>query len=84
MNCGACGVACNGATPYCNGSCKATPCFQDAPACDGGSCCGTLCCTQGQICCAVGGGGPPHPNPNHCYTPTPSQPTCEPGCVACR
>src|SRR3954469_4120820 len=33
LNCGGCGVTCSGATPYCEGSCKPTPC-----SAEGGSC----------------------------------------------
>ncbi len=83
-NCGACGVACGGNTPFCQGSCTTAPCMQDAAACAGGGCCGFQCCSPGQICCAFGGGaGPAPPDVNTCYTPTPAHPTCPPGCPVC-
>jgi hypothetical protein len=47
----------------------------------GEACCGTSCCTPGQLCCqAQGGAVSPYPS---CYTPTPAQPTCPPGCPLC-
>jgi len=79
MNCGGCGIACTGATPFCDGTCKAAPCGVDAAACGAGqSCCGNSCCAAGQICCVNEG---PLGNAATCYTPTASQPTCPPGCA---
>lgn len=78
-HCGGCDVTC-GAGTYCNGSCQPIPCSSGQGNCRGGTtCCGSSCCTPGQICCQqegpVGGIGPT------CYTPTASQPTCAPGCA---
>jgi hypothetical protein len=81
-NCGGCGVACSGATPYCRGGgvCAAPPCEQDAAACGGGTeCCGTGCCDQGQICCNMENGV----WSAQCYTLKSAQDTCPPGCPQC-
>jgi hypothetical protein len=54
-NCGACGVACAGPTPYCDGTqCQAVPpCGPETTCDDGGTCCGPSCCPVGQLCCIV-------------------------------
>jgi hypothetical protein len=57
-NCGACGNKCTGANPYCdNGTCGSLPaCMLPAgTTCNaaGAFCCGTFCCTGGQLCCTV-------------------------------
>jgi hypothetical protein len=79
LNCGECGVTCSGATPFCEGSCKATPCSQDSGACgEGTTCCGTQCCDSTQICCLPE--GPLDMGPV-CTTPTGSPPTCPQGCA---
>jgi hypothetical protein len=77
-NCGACGTRCEGATPYCEGTCKAAPCERDSATCANGSCCGSECCSQGQLCCNPQG---PLDRGPVCYTPTAEQPTCPPGCA---
>jgi hypothetical protein len=76
-NCGACGTKCSGATPYCDGTCKATPCINGGPTCAAGeTCCGSMCCTSGQICCKADG----PITEAMCFTPTPEQASCPPGC----
>jgi hypothetical protein len=80
-NCGACGTKCTGNTPFCDGTCKAAPCFPDAGACASpGFCCGSNCCTSAQLCCKDEGpvGNPYGPS---CFTPTAQQPTCLQGCA---
>jgi hypothetical protein len=73
-NCGACGTACSGSTPLCEGgACKAAPCSVDGGC---AQCCGNECCASGQLCCSSEGpvsGGPPS-----CVTPTNG--TCPQGC----
>jgi hypothetical protein len=55
-NCGACGVACGGAHPYCTAvRCTQAPCANPQLACLVGFCCGSSCCGRGQLCCDVGG-----------------------------
>jgi hypothetical protein len=79
-NCGTCGTVCQDPTPYCAGSCKPVPCEQDAAACVGvGTCCGTGCCTQGQICCQLEEG----PWVTQCVAPTSPQNSCPVGCPEC-
>ena len=78
-NCGACGVTCSGATPFCAGGCKPAPCEQDAAACGGGSCCGAQCCGQGELCCQLEQGV----WTTQCYALTSSQDTCPVGCPMC-
>lgn len=66
-NCGACGVACTGAQPYCNGTtCAPAPC---SPVCD-----------NGRLCCEVQGPGPTR-GPE-CTAPTDGG-TCPLGCPLC-
>jgi hypothetical protein len=78
-NCGGCGIACMGATPFCDGTCVAAPCDTDAGSCSGGTaCCGKVCCKAGQICCKSEG---PIPGPPACSTPTAGQPACPVGCA---
>src|SRR5882724_2531794 len=77
-HCGTCGVSCKGATPFCEGTCQATPCERDAGTCASGSCCGSECCTAGQLCCDPQG---PISRGPVCYTPTADQPTCPQGCA---
>ncbi len=80
-NCGGCGIHCDGATPFCDGSCQALPCSLGGGACtgpDAGVCCGTTCCGVGQLCCKNEG---PVSGNAECFTPTESQPTCEQGCA---
>lgn len=77
-NCGTCGVQCKGATPYCEGTCKPTPCEREASSCTNGLCCGSECCSSGQICCNPQG---PLDRGPVCYTPTGDTPTCPQGCA---
>ncbi len=78
LNCGACGVICTGAHPYCgNGSCGAPPCT-GAGCGSADFCCGTQCCTAGQLCCDVP--GPVEVGPR-CTAPVNG--TCPVGCSAC-
>ena len=52
FNCGACGNPCS-AGEYCNGQCVPIPCTE---TCESQSaCCGTACCGQDELCCAVHG-----------------------------
>ncbi|MGO9838689.1 MAG: tail fiber domain-containing protein [Polyangiaceae bacterium] len=78
-NCGVCGIKCAPGT-YCNGSCKPIPCAKEGGSCSSGTiCCGTACCSAGQLCCEEEGPvGSLYPV---CFTPTASQPTCAPGCA---
>src|SRR5580658_6945368 len=78
-NCGGCGIQCAAST-YCDGSCKPIPCAKEGGSCSSGTiCCGTSCCSAGQLCCEEEGPvGAPYPV---CFTPTASQPTCAPGCA---
>ena len=80
-NCGTCGTACSGATPFCeNRSCKAPPCNLDGGSCAGGAlCCGAECCSSGQLCCTSE--GPVGGVPPSCFTATASAPTCPQGCA---
>jgi hypothetical protein len=79
LNCGRCGIVCSGATPFCDGTCKAAPCTMDGGTCSAGTtCCGTTCCDSTQICCLPN--GPIDQGPS-CETPTGSPPTCAPGCA---
>lgn len=81
MNCGTCGMRCQGATNLCSGgACVAPPCSPTAGACAASDfCCGSACCKPGQLCCQADGpisGGPPT-----CFTPTSDQKTCAQGCA---
>jgi hypothetical protein len=77
MNCGACGNVCPANKPLCEGgTCKTPPCSNST--CGSGTCCGGSCCQAGQLCCSVSG---PLDGVLSCYTPTPQQPTCAPGCA---
>jgi hypothetical protein len=83
MNCGACGKRCEGENSFCGGgTCMPAPCTPNPAAgvCAPNSiCCGSACCSPDQLCCQENGpvsGGPPS-----CFTPTPDQKTCPPGCA---
>jgi hypothetical protein len=81
MNCGQCGVRCDGANPLCSGgTCRPAPCSPSAGVCPASSiCCGNACCAAGDLCCEADGpvsGGPPT-----CLTPTAAQSTCPQGCA---
>jgi hypothetical protein len=75
-NCGMCGVACTGGTPYCDGGqCAARPC---TATCENGqTCCGGACCGAGDICC-MSTIGPARPE---CRPPVNG--TCPLGCAGC-
>lgn len=77
-NCGQCGTVCSGATPYCDGACKAAPCAQGRNCGGGEVCCGNRCCTNGEICCKNDGPQTGFPT---CFKPTAQQPTCPQGCA---
>jgi hypothetical protein len=77
-NCGGCGIQCAGSTPYCDGTCKPAPCAQAKSCMPPSSCCDTMCCGTGQLCCKNEGpiGGPPS-----CVMPDPQTNTCPVGCA---
>lgn len=76
-NCGACGVVCEGDSPYCAGStCEVAPCTGDS--CGAGeTCCGSECCGAGELCCLVNQG----PSVLGCFEPVNG--TCPQGCPNC-
>jgi hypothetical protein len=81
LNCGTCGMRCQGVTNLCSGgACVAPPCSPTAGVCAASDfCCGGACCKPGQLCCQADGsvsGGPPT-----CFTPTSDQKTCAQGCA---
>jgi Chaperone of endosialidase/Stigma-specific protein, Stig1 len=81
MNCGTCGMRCEGASNLCSGgTCVPPPCSAAAGVCAANSfCCGGGCCLPGQLCCQADGplsGGAPT-----CFTPTSDQKTCAQGCA---
>lgn len=79
QNCGGCGTACKGETPYCDGKCTKAPCEGGGNNCDvGTTCCGNQCCKAGQICCRSDG---PVSGFATCFTPTDEQKTCPQGCA---
>ena len=77
-NCGGCGNVCQGTNPYCdNGHCTTAPC--DGGACGTSTfCCGSECCTAGQLCCDVPSNIPTFPK---CTDPVNG--TCPVGCPVC-
>jgi hypothetical protein len=79
-NCGGCGVTCAGMKSFCEGQCIVPPCSMDAGACGSGTCCGTQCCGQGELCC-ISGAGEPIPQ---CYALQNGQTTCPVGCPLCQ
>jgi hypothetical protein len=79
-NCGVCGAKCTGATPFCQGSCKQAPCYQDAASCGASSCCGTQCCGITETCCLIELGA----SSIQCVAADAGQPTCPAGCPLCR
>jgi len=78
LNCGMCGRVCTGSHPYCNnGTCGTPPC--NGVLCPVSEfCCGTQCCTQGDLCCDVPG---PILTGPHCTAPVNG--TCPVGCPLC-
>ena len=81
MNCGTCGMRCEGVTNLCSGgTCVAPTCSLMAGGCAASDfCCGGACCKTGQLCCQADGpisGGSPT-----CFTPTSDQKTCAQGCA---
>jgi Chaperone of endosialidase/Stigma-specific protein, Stig1 len=92
-NCGGCGVTCSDTAPFCGGHCEEQPCDRsnvpsltpaaplgDVAACDAKSCCGSYCCSPGQICCALSA----NPQGIGCYTLQPGENSCPVGCPECR
>lgn len=76
-HCGGCDSPCEGPDNYCTGgSCEAVPC-EDACG-DDETCCGTMCCGAGQICCDPQ--GPIEMGPR-CLDPDPDTNTCPQGCA---
>lgn len=77
LNCGACGTTCPGPSPYCHlGVCGTPPCEgQDCKE----TCCGSACCTAGQLCCDQY--GPVVSNVPVCQDP--ENGTCPGGCPSC-
>jgi hypothetical protein len=55
LNCGGCGITCEGEFPHCLGECTVPTCNVDI-TCDYGTCCGDTCCAPGELCCDVTGG----------------------------
>jgi hypothetical protein len=83
-NCGGCGITCMGAQPYCNnGTCGPLPaCMLPAGTpCNltGQFCCGTFCCSAGQLCCIIDS-NVAMTNPQ-CAAPVNG--TCPIGCPGC-
>jgi Stigma-specific protein, Stig1 len=84
LNCGTCGKQCPGPHPFCNnGTCTSLPICMLSPGqeCNvaGAFCCGTFCCTAGQLCCDVD-------SPVDMMNPQCSDPvdgTCPQGCPGC-
>jgi trimeric autotransporter adhesin len=81
MNCGTCGMRCEGASNLCSGgTCVPPSCSVAGGVCAANSfCCGGGCCLPGQLCCQAEGpisGGAPT-----CFTPTSDQKTCAQGCA---
>jgi hypothetical protein len=79
-NCGGCGIACGGTTPFCdNGMCGLPACTVSAGCSGSETCCGTFCCGPGQLCCIVES-NQPVTNPQ-CADPVNG--TCPIGCPGC-
>lgn len=78
LNCGKCAMACEPSAPFCGGgSCHGLDCSgATLPLLCvlGQECCGTVCCSNGQICCELQNGGPIGMG---CATP--QNGTCPPG-----
>jgi len=77
-HCGTCGTVCSGGTPYCDGTCQSIPCSLDGGSCGATACCGSNCCSAGQLCCKIEG---PISGPPTCFTPTATETTCPQGCA---
>lgn len=75
FNCGRCGHACDDGQYCTGGECVAKPC--EATCGDAGACCGTECCTTGQLCCDPQG---PIDTGPHCTEPSETG-TCQMGCA---
>jgi len=81
-NCGDCGVACPGASPYCNnGDCGAPPCAPNVDCGPETTCCDDQCCMAGYICCTIPG---PVGSTTDCVDPQQNGGTCPPGCTECK
>jgi hypothetical protein len=81
MNCGTCGVHCDGAKNLCSGgTCVKAACGANIITCGANSlCCGNGCCGPGSLCCESD--GPVAGTLPSCFTPTADQPTCPQGCA---
>lgn len=74
-NCGKCGLVCAEPTPFCGaGLCGVAPCGTTCGA--GETCCDTVCCADGMICCQIDG---PIQIGASCVAPTETN-SCPPGC----
>jgi hypothetical protein len=51
LNCGGCGITCEGEFPHCNGECTVPECIEEDLTCDYGTCCDDTCCAPGELCC---------------------------------
>lgn len=81
-NCGDCGVACPGASPYCdNGNCGTPPCAPNVDCGPDSTCCDSQCCMAGYICCTIPG---PIGSTTECIDPMQTGGTCPPGCTECK
>ncbi len=79
LNCGTCGKKCDGTHPFCNaGTCDKPPC-NGVPCAAILFCCGSQCCSAGQLCCDVPG---PVASGVKCYDPVNG--TCPGGCPGCK
>jgi hypothetical protein len=81
LNCGGCGVACQGPSPFCDGSqCAPPPCEPEFVCDQGGTCCGASCCGAGEICCEINTGEQEGIGAQ-CVVPVNG--TCPVGCPTC-
>ncbi len=85
FNCGACGVTCEGDSPYCRGGrCSPAPCLLDGGPCAlGTTCCGNECCGSTQSCCWFNGSGGTGNDGPYCHNPSGSDTTCGTSCCEC-
>jgi hypothetical protein len=79
FNCGKCGNVCPATAPFCGaGTCTHPTCDANVICIGTATCCGSMCCGVGSICCDPQ--GPLLTTPT-CFTPTPDQKTCPQGCA---
>jgi hypothetical protein len=79
FNCGKCGNVCPATAPFCGaGTCTHPTCDANTTCIGTATCCGSMCCGVGQICCDPQG---PIVGAPTCFTPTPDQKTCPQGCA---